>query len=258
MERWIIYAFVSMFFAGFTSVVAKQGLVGISAELGLTLRTVFVFFFVLLFGMTVISKSEISLLRKENFIWLGLSGVTTALSWIFYYKALKLGDVATVALIDKGSVIVAVFLAWLILKEVITALRDTRNKQQIKPKEAIALHIQTDAANVFDGIMEILSKQVNAKSISFTNEPVAGSITSVIGKDKFYIETEQPLDSSQQKNDLLKELNHLQAFLVSVEKKLGNEKFVQNAKPEILALEQKKKSDAAEKIKVIEESLATL
>ena len=120
MERWIIYAFVSMFFAGFTSVVAKQGLVGISAELGLTLRTVFVFFFVLLFGMTVISKSEISLLRKENFIWLGLSGVTTALSWIFYYKALKLGDVATVALIDKGSVIVAVFLAWLILKEVIT------------------------------------------------------------------------------------------------------------------------------------------
>ncbi len=120
MERWIIYAFVSMFFAGFTSVVAKQGLVGISAELGLTLRTVFVFFFVLLFGMTVISKSEISLLRKENFIWLGLSGVTTALSWIFYYKALKLGDVATVALIDTGSVIVAVFLAWLILKEVIT------------------------------------------------------------------------------------------------------------------------------------------
>ncbi|MSR16691.1 MAG: EamA family transporter, partial [Methylococcaceae bacterium] len=120
MERWIIYAFVSMFFAGFTSVVAKQGLIGISAELGLTLRTVFVFFFVLLFGMTVISTSEISLLRKENFIWLGLSGVTTALSWIFYYKALKLGDVATVALIDKGSVIVAVFLAWLILKEVIT------------------------------------------------------------------------------------------------------------------------------------------
>lgn len=120
MERWIIYAFISMFFAGFTSVVAKQGLVGISAELGLTLRTVFVFFFVLLFGMSVIPTSEISLLRKENFIWLGLSGVTTALSWIFYYKALKLGDVATVALIDKGSVIVAVFLAWLILKEVIT------------------------------------------------------------------------------------------------------------------------------------------
>lgn len=120
MERWIFYAFLSMFFAGFTSVIAKQGLAGISAELGLTVRTIFVFVFVVLFGVSVISSSEISLLRKENFIWLGLSGVTTALSWIFYYKALKLGDVATVALIDKGSVIVAIFLAWLILKEVIT------------------------------------------------------------------------------------------------------------------------------------------
>lgn len=120
MERWILYAFISMFFAGFTSVIAKQGLVGISAELGLTIRTIFVFFFVTLFAMMALTSSELSLLRKENFIWLGLSGVTTALSWIFYYKALKLGDVATVALIDKGSVIVAIFLAWLILKEIIT------------------------------------------------------------------------------------------------------------------------------------------
>ena len=46
--------------------------------------------------------------------------MTTTLSWIFYYKALKLGDVATVALIDKGSVVVAILLAWLLLKEVIT------------------------------------------------------------------------------------------------------------------------------------------
>ena len=120
MERWIFYAFLSMFFAGFTSVIAKQGLVGISAELGLTIRTIFVFVFVVLFGVSVISTAEISLLRKENFLWLGLSGVTTALSWVFYYKALKVGDVATVALIDKGSVVVAMFLAWLILKEVIT------------------------------------------------------------------------------------------------------------------------------------------
>jgi transporter family protein len=120
MERWIFYAFISMFFAGFTSVIAKQGLVGISAELGLTIRTIFVFCFVTLFAMMAVTSSELSLLRKENFIWLGLSGVTTALSWIFYYKALKLGDIATVALIDKGSVIVAIFLAWLILKEIIT------------------------------------------------------------------------------------------------------------------------------------------
>lgn|GEM_PF-1162588 len=56
----------------------------------------------------------------EALLWLGLPGVTTALSWIFYYKALKVGDVATVALIDKGSVVVAMLLAWLVLREVIT------------------------------------------------------------------------------------------------------------------------------------------
>ena len=61
-----------------------------------------------------------------------------------------------------------------------------------------------------------------------------------------------------QKDDLLKELNHLKGFLIAVEKKLGNEKFVQNAKPEVLALEQKKKADAEMKIKIIEESLALL
>jgi transporter family protein len=120
VERWVVYAFISMFFAGFTSVIAKQGLVGISGELGLTVRTVFVFFFVLVFAALAVSTTELRSLQKVNFIWLGLSGITTALSWIFYYKALKAGDVATVALIDKGSVVIAMLLAWVILKEVIT------------------------------------------------------------------------------------------------------------------------------------------
>ena len=74
----------------------------------------------LLFAAAVVPVAEISSLQKTNFIWLGVSGATTALSWVFYYKALKIGDVATVALIDKGSVVIAMLLAWLILKESIT------------------------------------------------------------------------------------------------------------------------------------------
>jgi bacterial/archaeal transporter family protein len=120
MERWVVYAFISMFFAGFTSVIAKQGLVGISSELGLTLRTIFVFIFVLVFATMFVSPLEARNLQKMNYFWLGISGATTALSWIFYYKALKVGDVATVALIDKGSVVIAIILAWLLLKEAIT------------------------------------------------------------------------------------------------------------------------------------------
>jgi len=120
MEKWIIYALVSMFFAGFTSVIAKMGLAGISSELGLTVRTLFVGAFVLVFAVFAVPAQELPSLGRVNLLWLGLSGLTTTLSWIFYYKALKLGDVATVALIDKGSVVVAILLAWLLLKEVVT------------------------------------------------------------------------------------------------------------------------------------------
>ena len=120
MERWILYALISAVFAGFTSVIAKQGLAGISAELGLTIRTLFVCVFVLVFAAMAVNPAELKTLQKANYIWLALSGIATAGSWIFYYKALKVGDVATVALIDKGSVVIAILLAWWLLKEAIT------------------------------------------------------------------------------------------------------------------------------------------
>ena len=66
------------------------------------------------------------------------------------------------------------------------------------------------------------------------------------------------MDTTSQKQQLQKDLDYLKGFLVSVEKKLGNERFVQNAKPEVIEVEKKKKADAEAKIKVIEESLASL
>jgi len=120
MERWVVYAFLSMFFAGFTSVIAKIGLGGISADLGLAVRTCFVFVFVLMFAVAVVPAQELKSLTVSNFLWLGLSGVATALSWVFYYKAVKLGEVSTVALIDKGSVLVALALAVVILHETLS------------------------------------------------------------------------------------------------------------------------------------------
>lgn len=120
MEKWVGYAFLSMFFAGFTSVIAKAGLHGISSELGLTVRTLFVAGFIILFAAVFVPVSGYQTLTFQNLLWLGLSGVATALSWVFYYKALKTGSVSTIALIDKGSVLVAIFLAWFFLKEHIT------------------------------------------------------------------------------------------------------------------------------------------
>lgn len=120
MERWVLYAFISMVFAGFTSVIAKLGLNGISGDLGLAVRTCFVFVFVLMFAAVVVPAGQVKSLTASNVLWLALSGVTTAFSWVFYYKAIKLGEVSTVALIDKGSVVVALALAAWILHEAIT------------------------------------------------------------------------------------------------------------------------------------------
>lgn len=157
-------------------------------------------------------------------------------------------DYADKKILQKGS----------LLKDVITALRDIRNKQQVKPKETIKLYIDTPDEKSYTDISNILAKQINAAEIHFTNGNITNTITTVIGTDKFYILTPQPLNKDKQKEDLQKELEHLKGFLLSVDKKLSNEKFVANAKPEVLSLEQKKKSDAASKIKLIEESLATL
>jgi transporter family protein len=120
MERWVVFAIISMVFAGLTSVIAKQGLTGITGELGLAVRTCFVFLFVMAFAVFAVPKAQISELTSKNYFWLVLSALTTAISWIFYYKALKLGEVSTIVLIDKGSFVVAVLLAWLFLGESIT------------------------------------------------------------------------------------------------------------------------------------------
>jgi len=145
-----------------------------------------------------------------------------------------------------------------LLKEVISTIRDARVKAQLKPKETIKLHIQSENPDVYDPILSILAKQVNAASTTFTSDPVAGCITLVVQKDKFYLETTTVMDSGAQKIQLQKDLDYLKGFLVSVDKKLSNERFVQNAKPEVIEIERKKKADAEEKIKVIEESLASL
>ena len=144
------------------------------------------------------------------------------------------------------------------LKEVITSLRDIRVKNQIKPKEAIKLSIETDQQQSYRSIETILAKQLNAESISYVSASVPGTISAVIQKDKFYVATEQAIDTSSQKEQMLKDLAYLQGFLLSVEKKLGNERFAQNAKPEVVEIEKKKKADAEAKIKAIEESLNAL
>ena len=145
-----------------------------------------------------------------------------------------------------------------VLKEIITAIREVRVKNNIKQKESINLHIETEERDSFAPFENILKKQTNAERIHFVATAVADSLNVVVGKLKLYVQAQNAVDTSGQKDELKKELEYLRGFLVSVEKKLSNERFVQNAKPEVVEIERRKKNDAEQKIKVIEESLASL
>ncbi len=145
-----------------------------------------------------------------------------------------------------------------LLQASITGIRDARNKAQLKPKESIALFVQTESAAPYDIIGDILVKQVNAATMEITSSTIPDAIPAVAGKEKFYLLTSTPMDMGSQKEELKKELEYLKGFLLSVEKKLSNEKFVANAKTEVVDIEKKKKADAEIKIRMIEESLTNL
>src|SRR5689334_5728967 len=124
MEKWKLYAIAAALFAGLTSVVAKAGLKNVSADLGLAVRTVFVFVFVLLnlFAWTSPAATTVALKQASSrtYLLLALSALTTSLSWICYYRAMKDGTVAFVSLVDKGSVLVTLVLSTLLLGEPFT------------------------------------------------------------------------------------------------------------------------------------------
>lgn len=145
-----------------------------------------------------------------------------------------------------------------LLKADITAIRDSKTKNGIPVKDKIKINIDAKYPEFYKQIEPILIKQTNAESINYVVETETGFLTIVGFEAKIYISSNKQIDKSAQKEQLLKDLNYQKGFLTSVEKKLSNERFVQNAKPEVIELERRKKADAEAKIKAIEESLASL
>jgi transporter family protein len=121
MQTWIIYAILSAVFAGVTAILAKHGLQNVHADVGLGVRTAVIFFLVMVLNVIDSKYKQLPTLTTGQLTALILSGVTTTLSWIFYYRAVKEGLVSYVAAIDKGSIIVTLLLSFFILREPITA-----------------------------------------------------------------------------------------------------------------------------------------
>ena len=120
MPLWIIYAILSMIFAGITSILAKYGLEKVDPDFGLGIRTTTIFFLIAIFNLVSDKIKNIHDLTTKQWILLIASGLATSLSWIFYYRAMKDGLVSYVAAIDKGSIVITLVLSFILLKEPLT------------------------------------------------------------------------------------------------------------------------------------------
>lgn len=120
---WIIYAFGSAFFAGITAILAKIGIKNTDSNLATAIRTIVILIFSWLMVFIVGSFNTISNLTMKTIIFLILSGLSTGLSWLCYFKALQLGNVNKVTPIDKSSTILTMILAMTFLNEEITLLK---------------------------------------------------------------------------------------------------------------------------------------
>ena len=117
---WLVCAILSSVFAALTSILAKVGINGVNSNLATALRTAVVL--IMAGGMVFLTNAQsgIADIDKKSWIFLILSGLATGASWLFYYKALQLGEVSRVAPIDKMSIVLTLIMAFLFLHEKFT------------------------------------------------------------------------------------------------------------------------------------------
>ena len=118
---WLVFAILSAVFAALTSILAKVGISDVNSTLATAIRTVVVL--AMSWGMVFLTKVQggISEISRRSWIFLILSGRATGASWLFYYRALQLGEVSKVAPIDKMSIVITLVLAFVFLHEQFTA-----------------------------------------------------------------------------------------------------------------------------------------
>ncbi len=143
------------------------------------------------------------------------------------------------------------------IKEVISAIRDTRNKNGISPKIKLNAFILAKDKSVYDNFQFYIEKNA-AVTLHFTDKEVPNTVSQLIQTDHLFIETGIEIDADAEREKMIKEIEYYKGFIASVEKKLSNEKFVSNAKPEIIENERKKLADGQSKLASLEDSIKKL
>ena len=117
---WLFFAILSAVFASLTAILGKVGISGVESNLGTALRTIVVLFMSWIMVFVVRKQGEIKSINRKELLFILLSGLATGASWLFYYKALQLGEASVVVPIDKLSIVITILFTVFILKEKIS------------------------------------------------------------------------------------------------------------------------------------------
>ena len=141
--------------------------------------------------------------------------------------------------------------------EVISGIRAIRKEKNISFKDTIDFSIINNE-NMNTSFDAVITKLGNLNGIDYVNETVDGALTFRVKSNEYFIPVAGAIDVEQELKKLTEELNYTEGFLKSVQKKLSNERFVQNAPEQVIASERKKETDALAKIETLKASLVSL
>jgi valyl-tRNA synthetase len=144
-------------------------------------------------------------------------------------------------------------------RDVITAIRMVRKEKNIPPKEMIRINIRKNLDELPDTTFdEVVKKLCGVEELSYVGEKLPDAFSFVVRTTEFFIPATSMIDPETERKKLQEELAYTRGFLASVEKKLQNERFIQQAPAQVVETERKKKSDAEARTKVLEEKLREL
>ncbi len=139
--------------------------------------------------------------------------------------------------------------------EAVTQIRNIRNQKGISPKESLDLFVKAQDFDQLTTYFPIVEKLANITSVAQTKDKVDNAISFLIDQDEFYLSLGEHADADEDKEAIENEIQRLEGFIASIDKKLSNEKFVNNAPEQVVAMERKKKADAEAKIKLLRDRL---
>lgn len=140
----------------------------------------------------------------------------------------------------------------------VSQIRGLRNQKGISPKETldVSLNCSSDENTAhYKAFEALIQKLANVNTLQFVSQKPDGALQMMVDTDAIFVNLEELVDVEQEKEKAVKEIEYLKGFLKSVDAKLNNEKFVANAKPELVERERQKKEDALTKLRTLEESI---